>query len=75
MGWAKHQEDIVSRWVNGNDGRQEIHKSPAQVATKRTREALREREKEMSRLKELAMSSTRPLPVITVGRNPHPLKH
>lgn len=65
MGWAKYQEDIVSRWVNDNQAR----RAPRADATPTQRKgtAIPKQEKHMSTLKEFTMSSARPLPVIVLA--------
>src|SRR5690606_12720836 len=65
MGWAKYQEDIVSRWVNDNQAR----RAPRADATPTQRKgtAIPKQEKHMSKLKEFTMSSARPLPVIVLA--------
>lgn len=65
MGWAKYQEDIVSRWVNDNHAR----RAPKADATPAQRKgtAVPKQEKHMSKLKEFTMSSARPLPVIVLA--------
>lgn len=65
MGWAKYQEDIVSRWANDNQARSapRADATPAQLK----RAAVPKQEKSMSKLKEFTMSSARPLPVIVLA--------
>lgn len=65
MGWAKFQEDIVSRWINENQARVD----PKADATHKQRKgtAVPEQEKKMSKLKEFIVSSARPLPVIVLA--------
>ena len=68
MGWAKYQEDIVSRWVNDNHGRRAVATPPARAAAgQRNGAAVPKQEKQMSKLKEFTMSSARPLPVIVLA--------
>ena len=68
MGWAKYQEDIVSRWVNDNNGRRSAAKPPVRRAEgQRNGAAVPKPEKQMSKLKEFTMSSARPLPVIVLA--------
>lgn len=66
MGWAKYQEDIVSRWVNDNHGRRAPAKPPVREARSGGAPAPKQ-EKQMSKLKEFTMSSARPLPVIVLA--------
>lgn len=65
MGWAKYQEDIVSRWVNDNHAR----RAPKTDATLSQRKGtvVPKQEKHMSKLKEFTVSSARPLPVIVLA--------
>lgn len=65
MGWAKYQEDIVSRWVNDNHARS----TPPADATSALRKgtAAPKQEKHMSKLKDFTISSARPLPVILLA--------
>lgn len=65
MGWAKYQEDIVSRWVNDNHER----RAPKADATSAQRKvtAVPKQEMHMSKLKDFTMSSARPLPVIVLA--------
>lgn len=65
MGWAKYQEDIVSRWVNDNRSRVAPR---AEVAFAQPEETKQPRQEgKMSKLKEFTMSSARPLPVIVLA--------
>lgn len=68
MGWAKYQEDILSRWVNDNYV-QQVPSLP--MACKSTPDrpsgGLSKQEKKMSKLKEFTLSSARPLPVILLA--------
>lgn len=66
MGWAKYQEDIVSRWVNDNHGRRAPAKPPVREARSGGAPAPKQ-EKQMSKLKEFTVSSARPLPVILMA--------
>lgn len=77
MGWAKYQEDILSRWVQDNQPRANTKKtSPKPIMKARKimtgnkpvvpRESKSEG-KGMSKLKEFAMASARPLPVIVLA--------
>lgn len=75
MGWAKYQEDILSRWVQDNQLKSQNPKpKPIKKARKlvvvsspkAARQSKPERE-EMSKLKEFAMASARPLPVIVLA--------
>jgi len=65
MGFAKYQEDIVSRWVNDNH----LRIAPKAKTTPREpkRPAASKQEVHMSQLKEFTMSSARPLPVIVLA--------
>jgi uncharacterized protein YegL len=65
MGWAKYQEDIVSRWVNDNCARS-APKADATPAQRRGTSTPKQ-EKHMSKLKEFTMASARPLPVIVLA--------
>ncbi len=65
MGWAKYQEDIVSRWVNDNHTRRQMKAEATFAQQKAT--AVPKQEKQMSKLKEFTMSSARPLPVIVLA--------
>lgn len=56
MGWAKYNEDVVSRWVNDNYG----HQTETKPATK-------EQDTNMSNLKDFTMAAARPLPVIVLA--------
>ena len=67
MGWAKYQEDIVSRWVNDNYGRRASAKPRARAAAGRRNGAVPKQEKQMSKLKEFTVSTARPLPVIVLA--------
>lgn len=71
MGWAKYQEDIVSRWVNDNYQRKhqpQGAKRPALLGSTVPRgDTASKKEKKMSKLKEFTMSSARPLPVIVLA--------
>ncbi len=71
MGWAKYQEDIVSRWVNDNHHRARrptAAKSPARAVAKDSKgSSAPNQEKQMSKLKEFTMSSARPLPVVVLA--------
>jgi uncharacterized protein YegL len=68
MGWAKYQEDIVSRRVSDNQGRQVPGKAPRQD-TNATHPggASPGQEKKMSKLKEFTTQAARPLPVIVLA--------
>lgn len=65
MGWAKYQEDIVSRRVNDNY----THRTRKIGSTipQRKRTAVLKQEKYMSSFKEFTASSARPLPVIILA--------
>lgn len=77
MGWAKYQEDILSRWVQDNQSKENIKESSTKLI-KSARETVTgsnaklpckpmpEGER-MSKLKEFAMASARPLPVIVLA--------
>jgi uncharacterized protein YegL len=65
MGWAKYQEDIVSRWVSDNHVRRQAQAEA--VSAKRKSTAAPKQERQMSKLKEFTMSSARPLPVIVLA--------
>jgi uncharacterized protein YegL len=64
MGWAKYQEDIVSRWVNDNQARRAPRADATSAKQKGT--AVPKQESHMSKLKEFTMSSARPMPVIVL---------
>lgn len=65
MGWAKYQEDIVSRWVHDNHA----HRAPSVDASTPQRKGtpVPKEDKHMSKLKEFTMSAARPLPVIVLA--------
>lgn len=76
MGWAKCQEDNVSRWVQDNyyKVQEKQHVKPTKKARKvfvncKKKSVLKTELKgnEMSKLKEFAMASARPLPVIVLA--------
>jgi uncharacterized protein YegL len=71
MGWAKYQEDIVSRWVNDNHRRApraQAAKAPVRASITKSKGAKApKQERKMSKLKEFTMSSARPLPVIVLA--------
>lgn len=66
MGWAKYQEDIISRRVNDNKARC-TPATPPTGAAQRIGASASKQEKQMSKLKEFTMSSARPLPVIVLA--------
>lgn len=68
MGWAKYQEDIVSRWIQDNKSKSikkarkmNVERNPKPVYQPRLEG------EEMSKLKEFTMASARPLPVIVLA--------
>jgi uncharacterized protein YegL len=69
MGWAKYQEDVVSRQVNDQyAGRAASKPQSAPPATPQTRgESPKPEEKKMSKLKEFTTQTARPLPVILLA--------
>ena len=68
MGWAKYQEDIVSRWVNDNHaGRAGARTLVRQTAGQSNGTTVPTQEKHMSKLKEFTVSTARPLPVIILA--------
>jgi len=82
MGWAKYQEDIVSRWVQDNHLRATPRRrsaprrvdandngpSGASPSARMGRKSIvPPKEKDMSKLSEFTMSSARPLPVILLA--------
>jgi len=76
MGWAKFQEDIVSRWVQDNQLRANVQ-VPKQQQEKFSKNVAgndpfppyqsKSERKSMGKLKEFAMASARPLPVIVLA--------
>lgn len=77
MGWGKYQEDIVSRWVQDNQSKanakkenpKPVKKAAKVVAGNKTKlpNQLKSEGEGMSKLKEFAMASARPLPVIVLA--------
>lgn len=69
MGWAKYQEDVVSRQVNDQyAGRDASKPQSAPTAPPQTRgESPKPEEKKMSKLKEFTTQTARPLPVILLA--------
>ena len=65
MGFAKYQEDIMSRYVNDNRDRQENYPSPVHVPVKK-KQAKKQKGKSMA-LKQFAVQKARPLPVIILA--------
>ncbi|GHT94642.1 hypothetical protein AGMMS49545_16270 [Betaproteobacteria bacterium] len=68
MGFAKYQEDIVSRFV-GDAAMRTTHApaSPAKAAAPITNTQSERKEKKMSSLKKFAVATPRPLPVIVLA--------
>ena len=68
MGFAKYQEDIVSRCVNDFAMRTtRAQASPPNTAIQRTQLQSEQRKKKMSSLKKFAVAAPRPLPVIVLA--------
>lgn len=77
MGWAKYQEDILSRWVQDNQSKTRIKKASMKPVEKVRKLVAgsnpklpcgsKSEENGMSKLKEFAMASARPLPVIVLA--------
>lgn len=65
MGFAKYQEDIMSRYVSDNRDRQEKIPSPVHVPKKR-KQRVKQKGKSMA-LKQFAVQKARPLPVIILA--------
>ena len=65
MGFAKYQEDIVSRYVNDNRDNQNIPARPTQKKFKKNNPTAK-KEKSMA-LKQFAIQKARPLPVIILA--------
>ena len=70
MGWAKYQEDIVSRWVNDNHhgiGQLQVAQPPSGTGGDVGACVAPKQEEKMSNLKEFTVQSARPLPVIVLA--------
>lgn len=65
MGFAKYQEDIVSRYVNDNRDNQKVQARPVQRKIKKNN-LIAKKEKPMA-LKQFAIQKARPLPVIILA--------
>ena len=68
MGFAKYQEDIVSRYVGDLEMRSiKVPVSPPKPSTLNAKNQSDQRTKKMSSLKKFAMATPRPLPVIVLA--------
>lgn len=67
MGWAKYQEDIVSRRVNDDFERRRTPATPLARASQQSKPPVSKQEEQMRKLKEFTTSSARPLPVIVLA--------